>query len=274
MAVKIAVNQGRGRWLTNDPLGEQSGFNLYIFVLNNPVNSVDLLGREQIDEIFWDQPDDIDLTPVAEALKSWAETRILDLAKSIGKRITEIPQMFSHPLGPVGYDLENYYMVGVSLFTTFRLEGTEALIKEVSPDAYTIYVHGIKDDEGGAAGIRVMLDVAVVILAGKCPKNIINRKIIPKDIGIKADLLESLQVSFRLKKNGSAVFKFDHIGGKTGAKNAKQIIDNLIKTAKEAGANKLIIEGNVRNERLKAILMKRYGFQTRGNRSWLEIKDL
>ena len=33
-----------GRWLSTDPIGEEGGLNLYGYVLNNPSNSIDLLG--------------------------------------------------------------------------------------------------------------------------------------------------------------------------------------------------------------------------------------
>jgi RHS repeat-associated protein len=33
-----------GRWLSRDPLAEKEGFNLYAYVLNNPINFVDLYG--------------------------------------------------------------------------------------------------------------------------------------------------------------------------------------------------------------------------------------
>jgi RHS repeat-associated protein len=33
-----------GRWLSRDPIGENGGVNLYGFIMNNPVNSVDMLG--------------------------------------------------------------------------------------------------------------------------------------------------------------------------------------------------------------------------------------
>jgi RHS repeat-associated protein len=33
-----------GRWLNRDPLGEEGGLNLYGFVLNDPINTIDLFG--------------------------------------------------------------------------------------------------------------------------------------------------------------------------------------------------------------------------------------
>ncbi len=140
-------------------MGERGGLNLYIFVLNNPSGLYDILGREvpPDDEPWWPPPDDIDLTPIKEALKIWVETRILDYVNLIGKRVKEIPQMLSHPFGPIGYELENYYTIGVALVMLYRLEGKEGVISSLAPDAYTVYVHGINDDEGGTAAIRLML---------------------------------------------------------------------------------------------------------------------
>ena len=39
-----------GTWLSRDPLGEAGGFNLYAFVQNDPVNNVDYLGLETLEE--------------------------------------------------------------------------------------------------------------------------------------------------------------------------------------------------------------------------------
>jgi RHS repeat-associated protein len=38
-------NASTGRWLSRDPIGEEGGNNLYIFVNNNGINQVDLKGR-------------------------------------------------------------------------------------------------------------------------------------------------------------------------------------------------------------------------------------
>lgn len=42
-----AYHEDTGRWLSRDPLGEADGPNLYAYVSNNPVNSVDYLGLQQ-----------------------------------------------------------------------------------------------------------------------------------------------------------------------------------------------------------------------------------
>lgn len=140
--------------------------------MNNPSDLYDILGREfpTGDETYWHPPDDIDLTPVKEAVKNWAKNTILYFVKLIGTRIIEIPQRLAHPFGPIGYELENYYTAGVALIAVYKMEGIRGIIKGVAPDAYTVYVHGLKDDEGGAASIRLMLDGVIFILAAKCPK--------------------------------------------------------------------------------------------------------
>jgi RHS repeat-associated protein len=46
-----------GRWLTRDPLGEKDGSNLYFYVVNDPVNAIDVLG------LTWDTPSST-VTPV------------------------------------------------------------------------------------------------------------------------------------------------------------------------------------------------------------------
>jgi RHS repeat-associated protein len=38
-----------GRWLNRDPAGEQAGYNLYVFVLNNPINGTDYLGMINVE---------------------------------------------------------------------------------------------------------------------------------------------------------------------------------------------------------------------------------
>ena len=46
-----------GRWINRDPIGEMGGINLYAFVQNNPVNSVDLYGlmscAAKCTALFW-----------------------------------------------------------------------------------------------------------------------------------------------------------------------------------------------------------------------------
>jgi RHS repeat-associated protein len=39
-------SSGLGRWLSRDPIQELDGLNLYVFVLNNPINMIDLLGLD------------------------------------------------------------------------------------------------------------------------------------------------------------------------------------------------------------------------------------
>ncbi len=46
-----------GRWLSADPIGEEGGFNLYGYVANNPVSSIDQLGLETLILIQRHQPE-------------------------------------------------------------------------------------------------------------------------------------------------------------------------------------------------------------------------
>ena len=39
-----------GRWINRDPIGERGGYNVYAFVENQPVNKVDKLGLEAVNE--------------------------------------------------------------------------------------------------------------------------------------------------------------------------------------------------------------------------------
>ena len=48
-----------GRWLNQDPIGEQGGMNLYAFVRNNPTNLIDILGMSW-HHVIIDEYDDCD----------------------------------------------------------------------------------------------------------------------------------------------------------------------------------------------------------------------
>jgi len=52
-----------GRWLSRDPIGEVGGFNLYLFVNNNSINSVDPFGLDAIG-------------PIGNPNKTWTEDEI------------------------------------------------------------------------------------------------------------------------------------------------------------------------------------------------------
>ncbi|MGD9364748.1 MAG: RHS repeat-associated core domain-containing protein [Desulfobacteraceae bacterium] len=89
-----------------------------------------------------------------------------------------------------------------------------------------------------------------------------------KDLGIEGNL-ESFQGTFRVTPKGTAVVNFHHIGGSVN--NPFQLMKNLTNLESRHGANKLIIQGNIRNETLRRILIERYGFQVRQNRTFIEI---
>ena len=42
-----------GRWLSRDPFEENGGYHLYAFVLNDPINSIDIYGLQQYIEGLW-----------------------------------------------------------------------------------------------------------------------------------------------------------------------------------------------------------------------------
>jgi RHS repeat-associated protein len=46
LALFRALDTANGRWLSRDPLGEQTGVNLYNYVMNNPLSDVDRFGLE------------------------------------------------------------------------------------------------------------------------------------------------------------------------------------------------------------------------------------
>lgn len=46
-----------GRWINRDPLDEHGGYNLYTFVVNNPVSLYDFIGLAQVtDNLSWESP--------------------------------------------------------------------------------------------------------------------------------------------------------------------------------------------------------------------------
>lgn len=51
-----AYDAEMGRWLSRDPIGENGGMNLYGYVANNPVNSVDLLGLVDVNAFAKKEP--------------------------------------------------------------------------------------------------------------------------------------------------------------------------------------------------------------------------
>jgi len=50
-----AYNPQLGRWISRDPIGENGGLNLYGYVLNSPIRSIDPLGLEGPDYLFEDE---------------------------------------------------------------------------------------------------------------------------------------------------------------------------------------------------------------------------
>jgi RHS repeat-associated protein len=49
---------GTGRWLSRDPIGENGGFNLYLFNYNNTINKIDPFGLIEDDDNEFDPKDD------------------------------------------------------------------------------------------------------------------------------------------------------------------------------------------------------------------------
>ena len=54
LALYRAYDAELGRWISEDPLGEEGGLNLYGFVGNGPTNLIDLLGLVEADPTFRD----------------------------------------------------------------------------------------------------------------------------------------------------------------------------------------------------------------------------
>jgi RHS repeat-associated protein len=48
-----AYDAGLGRWISRDPITEDGGINLYVYVANSPVNYVDLLGLQRTWSDWW-----------------------------------------------------------------------------------------------------------------------------------------------------------------------------------------------------------------------------
>ena len=46
-----------GRWPSRDPIEEEGGVNLYGFGPNNPINGLDILGNEWVDDDLWLDPE-------------------------------------------------------------------------------------------------------------------------------------------------------------------------------------------------------------------------
>jgi hypothetical protein len=90
--------------------------------------------------------------------------------------------------------------------------------------------------------------------------NLAPRALTQADLGIQGTLQE-LRGTFSVT-DGVATARIDMIQGQI--RNPFQIIDNLSKTATEAGASSLRIEATLANERLYNILVNRYGMVSEG----------
>jgi hypothetical protein len=91
-------------------------------------------------------------------------------------------------------------------------------------------------------------------------KSVASRALTPADLGIEGSLVQ-LRGTFSIT-NGIATARIDMIEG--GIKNPFEIVSNLGKLAEANGANALVIEGTLANERLAKILTNRYGLTTIG----------
>lgn len=60
---------GRGKWPNRDPIGEQGGINLYEFVGNRPLASIDILGLKTTVVTIPSDPEDRALTDIEQDLK-------------------------------------------------------------------------------------------------------------------------------------------------------------------------------------------------------------
>jgi len=100
---------------------------------------------------------------------SWMETRFLDLARLIGQRVKDLSDALSHPYGPVGYSVEEFYVIGVALAGIYNEKGGEGVAQAVSPDAYSVYKNGLGNEAGQLATARLGIDLAIIIFVSRCP---------------------------------------------------------------------------------------------------------
>ncbi len=100
---------------------------------------------------------------------SWMETRFLDLARLIGQRVKDLPDALSHPYGPVGYSVEEFYVTGVALAGIYNEKGGEGVAQAVSPDAYSVYKNGLGNEAGQLATARLGIDLAIIIFVSRYP---------------------------------------------------------------------------------------------------------
>lgn len=59
---------GMGRWLNRDPIGEWGGLNLFVALLNSPINTVDAYGK-RISVTFGNEGDDLQVVTVSATVQ-------------------------------------------------------------------------------------------------------------------------------------------------------------------------------------------------------------
>lgn len=87
------------------------------------------------------------------------------------------------------------------------------------------------------------------------------------DLGLKGAVQE-LRGTLSLQE-GLATVHVDMISGEI--KNPFQVVNNILETAKKAGATTIRIEGTIANERLYESLRKRYKLISEGATDYLEF---
>jgi RHS repeat-associated protein len=90
-----------GRWLSRDPIGESGGVGIYVFVTNNSINLLDVLGDNPFGEVFDEMLDTIreDFYNLFESIAEWNRRRreLNTLYKSYPEAAKIHKWLTSHP---------------------------------------------------------------------------------------------------------------------------------------------------------------------------------
>lgn len=122
---------------------------------------------------------------------------------------------------------------------------------------------GITSMQGSAFALHGQETVAALFGFGgdlNAPNSVSSRPLTAGDLGINGQL-DELTGTFTVQ-NGVANVRIDMIEGTIS--NPLSVVDNIIDTARVNGATSLRLEGTLANDRLLAIMQRRYGATTSG----------